>query len=158
MFFLLFPGVAANAACWEHYRDLSIADHIKEYPISESDKWVHYEQVRGGKRYFAVALYGALSKGIEISAPLHYTNKLRPISKLAKDALYAFGGEKIRSLYTYELKVKEKDFEGWVLVQNVLYEPLQKELKKGQEFTGCLVLIGVLREKHLYILNEFSAK
>lgn len=136
---------------------MTLTDHIKEYPLSGYKKWVHYENVRDGKRYFAVAFYGKQSAGVEISSPIYYTGELRPITDLAREALLNFGGEQISALYTHELRVKEKGFDGWILVQNVLYKPLQQELKKGDSFTACLVLIGVLREKHLYLMNEFSA-
>ncbi len=155
--FLLILPIYAQAQCWSHYRNMTIADHIKEYPLSGYKRWVHYESVRDGKRYFAVAFYGKQSAGVEISSPLHYTGELRPITDLAREALLNFGGEQINARYAQELRVKEKGFDGWVLVQNVLYEPLQRELKKGDSFTACLVLIGVIREQHLYLMNEFFA-
>ena len=44
------------------------------------------------------------------------------------------------------------------MVQKALYEPVKKELKKGDKFTGCLVLIGIIGETHLYLMNEFFAQ
>lgn len=129
---------------------------MKKFKLSDSRKWTHYEAHRGRFMY-AVWYRNVGIDGTPITVPVKYSADLRKISEVAKEAIFMFGGEEIHALFTYELHIIDKGIDIWVPIQESLYEPLQKELKKGDTFLACLVLIGRLEKKHLYIMNDFEA-
>lgn len=169
---LLLPN--AVCACWPHYTKMMISDHMAEFKLKDSDVWTDRGIFRKDPRkdlprksgmpvldkedlIYAVMYKDHVRKGASISTVIKYTGELRPASEVTRSALFDFGGEKMRELYPNELRVVDEDFDGWVPVQNVLYEPLLKEMKKGKRFRVCLTLIGRIEKTHLYVMNEFSS-
>ncbi len=157
---LLLAGIAippsAYSQCWSHYRKVSLSEHLAQFPLAEHERWNHFEHSVEGKLQFAVSYLGHTPEGVEASIPLKYSGEIRPVSPIARQAANVFGGEKVEKLFNHELHVVEQSFDGWVLLQDVLVPHLQKELKKGDVFTGCLVLIGRMTTYQLYIMNEFA--
>ncbi len=157
---LLLAGIAvplsAYSQCWSHYRKISLSEHLAQFPLAEYERWNHFAHSVEGKLQFAVSYLGHTPKGVEASIPLKYSGEIRPAGPIARQAAKVFGGEKVEKLFNHELHVVEQSFDGWVLLQDVLVPHLQKELKKGDVFTGCLVLIGRMTTYQLYIMNEFT--
>lgn len=169
---LLLPK--AVLACWPHYTKMMISDHLAEFKLADSNVWTDRGMFRkdpakvlpqnNGMPVFdredliyAVMYEDHVRKGASISTVIKYTGELRPASEVTRSALFAFGREKVRERYPNELHVVDEDFDGWVPVQDVLYEPLLKEIKKGKRFRACLALIGRIEKTHLYVMNEFSS-
>ena len=158
--FLLLVGIAipisAHSECWPHYQRVSLSEHLAQFPLAEYERWNHFARTIENELQFAVSYLGRTPKGVEASIPLKYSGEIRSAGRVAKEAARVFGGEKIEKLFNHELHVVEQNFDGWVLVQDVLVPHLQKELKKGDVLTGCLVLIGRMTTYQLYIMNEFT--
>ncbi len=156
---VLLTGIAAplsgHSQCWPHYQKISLSQHLAQFPLPEYERWNHFAHTVEGKLQFAVSYLGRTPKGVEASIPLKYSGEIRPASPIARQAAKVFGGEKVEKLFNHELHVVGERFDGWVLLQDVLVPYLQKELKKGDVFTGCLVLIGRTATYQLYIMNEF---
>jgi len=135
---------------------VSLSEHLAQFPLGEYERWNHFARTVENKLQFAVSYLGRTPKGVEASIPLKYSGEIRSASPIAGQAAKVFGGEKFWKLFNHELHVVEQNFDGWVLVQDVLVPHLRKELKKGDVFTGCLVLIGRMTTYQLYIMNEFT--
>lgn len=149
--------ISALSECWEHYKKISLGEHLAKFPLSDYKRWVDFARTTSdGKLQFAVSYLGNTSKGEEASIPLKYSGDIRPATPMALQAIDISGGKEVGKLFSNELHVVEQGFDGWVLVQDVLVPDLREELKKGDQFTGCLVLIGRLSTYHLYIMNEFN--
>jgi hypothetical protein len=153
---VVLSSTSANAGCWSHYRETTLAKHLAQFPLGEYERWNHYAYSFKDEIQFAISYMGSTPEGAEVSVPLLFSGEIRAASPTAKQAVGFFGGEKVEKLFNHELHVVEKGFDGWVLVQDVLVPGLEKELKKGERFIGCLVLIGRTNTYQLYIMNEFE--
>ena len=144
--------------CPTHYSEMTMQDHIKLFPVSEHEWWTKEQTVEDGRVTLAISPFDALPDGVGISTLIEFSGKFRVITPDAYMALDGFGGAKMKALYSHELQIKERGFEGWVAVQYNLVDQIKEQIKKGEDFYACLVLIGIINDRHFYLMNNFSTE
>ncbi|MES0488697.1 MAG: hypothetical protein ABUK01_01815 [Leptospirales bacterium] len=144
--------------CPTHYSEMTMQDHIKLFPINEHEWWTKEQTVNDGRVTLAISPVDALPDGAGVSALIKFSGKFRVITPDAFIALGSFGGPKMKALYSHELRISEQGFDGWVAVQYNLVDKIKKQIKKGENFYVCMVLIGVINDRHFYLMNNFSTE
>ena len=150
--------VMARAECWEHYQRMTLAKHLAMFPLPEYERWNQFAYTEKGRVKFANSYLGNTPQGVEAAVLLRYSAEWRPTGVFPKQALNSFGGEAVAKLFNSELHVVEQGYNGWLMVQDSLVPILKKEMKKGDHFTACLVLIGRTDTYQLYIMNEWEER
>jgi hypothetical protein len=134
---ILFVG-RASAADWNEYR----AGRLNEFA--------------SGAPAHTIVL-----SSVAIRAELQYSGQFRPLSSASRQHLGvwadAMGLPNAPAAFAREVKVIEGGIEYWLPVQDVLVEPMEAELKPGDEMEAFVVFIGASAGQSRFLLNEFHA-
>ena len=123
--------------------------------------WSEYRPGRLGEFTARVPADAIVLDSVRIRVRLEYSGEFRPLSSEAGRHLSiwagAMGVPNAPGAFAREVKVVEGGSEYWLPVQDILVEPMQAELKPGDEMEAFVVFIGASAGRPRFLLNEFRA-
>ncbi len=152
---ILFIGLTGTTwADWNNYKPAKLTDSIAKYALEFKDTDIPKDTVKVD-----------LHPGDPLRVTVRYLGKTRDLNKQRGTLIFdmwgkAFGKDREMLARTFqkEIQIQENNKTYWLPIQNVLLDPLEKEVGKNGTLELWILFIGAIEEDSVFLVSEFQAK
>ena len=152
---LLFTAATDTArADWNNYKPANLTESLSKYKIEFKDTDIPKDAVKVD-----------IHPGAPLRVTVRYLGKKRDLNQKRGTLIFDMWGKalqkdpgQLRRVFQKEIQVQDGQKTYWLPIQNVLLDPLEKEVGENGTVELWVLFIGAIERDFVFLVNEFQAQ